>query len=631
MAFNSYDKFAGKSKERMYWFEAQSDEDLYNSVFDTVKDIKKRQFYKSEQNLRYLRLYNNNANKGVFVSDFSAKSKMQMLSLNVVQSLCDTVTNNIGKNKPKVTFLTNSGDYYMQERAKKLDMFTAGQFSMTDVYKKSPITLKRGCVFGDGFVKPYKDGSEICLDKVNPEEVLVDEREGDCPRTFYQLKLVSKKWMQQLYSDKAGKIGEITSEVYKDLYFGGFDLVENELVPVVEAWRLPSRKDAKDGRHCIVLSNCMLLDESYDYQYSPFVKLPFSEGIIGYWGVGVAELLTGIQYEINKTLKRIQQSIHLMAIPRVFYEYGSDIVEEHWNNEVGSMVGYQGNAPMVITPQTVGQEVFSHLNYLYQKAFEIVGASQMSAGGAKLPGLNSGEAIRTFRDVETARFAVLQEQYDEFHLEIARRYVDIAKEISEEDKSFSVITKDSSEGVVRIKWSDVNLKDDEYILQLYPTNLLPTEPAGKLSTVVEMTKSGFFSKEEAISLLDYPDIKPIINIKKAKQDDIMKTIFTMVKEGKYLPPEPDQDLALGIEYCQAYYLDLRLKKVPIDRLNLLQQWKSDAYEILFGQQEEVNMAPENQELIPSEIPESAPAIDDALLNQLPDSPMGQMENQELPT
>lgn len=630
MAFDTRDGIEKSKNVNCYWFEAQGDEELYNSVFSTVKDITKRQVYRSEQNLRYLRLYNNNAHKGVFISDFSAKSKMQMLSLNVVQSLCDTVTNNIGKNKPKVTFLTNSGDYFLQERAKKLDMFTMGQFSMTDVYKKSPITLKRGCVFGDGFVKPYRDNGEICLDKVNPEEIKVDDREGDNPRSFYQVKLVSKKWMSQLYSSKAEKIEKISQESFKDLFFGGFDMFENELIPVIEAWRLPSRKGANDGRHCIVLDNCVLLDEKYTKLYNPFVKLPFSEGIIGWWGVGIAELLTGLQYEINKTLKRIQQSIHLMAVPRVFYEYGSEIVEEHWNNDVGSMVGYQGNPPVVITPQTVGQEVFAHLDYLYQKSFEIIGASQMSAGGAKLPGLDSGEAIRTFRDVETARFAVLQEMYDEFHLEIARRYVDLAKDIAKEDPSFSVITKDSSEGVVRIKWNEVNLDEDEYLLQLYPTNLLPTEPAGKLSTVVEMTKSGFFSKEEAISLLDYPDIKPILNIKKAKQDDITKTIFTMVKKGVYLPPEPDQDLALGIEYCQAHYLDLRLKKVPVERLNLLQQWKSDAYDILFGQNDQIQEGPENQALTEGNIPpDEVPNLDERLMTDLPEDRLPEVQDPTL--
>ena len=624
MAFN-YDKYGDKNKkDRSYWFEAQDEQELCELVFDTVKEINNRQFYRSDQNLRYLRLYNNNTSRGVFVSDFSAKSKMQMLSLNVVQSLCDTVTNNIGKNKPKVTFLTSSGDYFMQERAKKLDMFISGQFQMTDVYEKSPITLKRSCVFGTGFVKPYNDNGEICLDKINPEEVKVDDREGDNPRSIYQCKLVSRKFMQQLYPDKHEKIGEITHEAYKDLFFGGFDVLDNDLIPVIEAWRLPSRKGANDGRHSIVLSNCQLLDEKYKRQYLPFVKQCFSESILGWWGTGIAELLTGIQYEIDKTLKRIQQSIHLMSIPRVFYEYGSEIVEEHFNNDIGSLVGYSGTMPMIVTPQTVGQEVFSHLDYLYRKSFEIIGSSQMSAGGAKLPGLDSGEAIRTFRDVETSRFAVLQENYDKFHLEIARRYVDIAKDIYEKDKSFSVITKDSSEGVVKIKWGEVNLHEDEYILQLYPTNLLPTEPAGRLSTVVEMTKSGIFSKEEAIDLLDYPDIKEKLNLKKAKLDDIERTIAVMIKDGLYLPPEPDQDLALGIEYCQAKYLELRYKKVPVDRLNLLQQWKSDAYDILFGNQDTIqDTEPMNnlgQEIIP---PDDVPDMSENLMVDLPEDRLPQ--------
>lgn len=582
---SSYDKFDNMKDETVYWFEADSDEQLASRVFDTVKQIQHRQYYKTEQNLRYYRLYSNQGNKGTFVNEFSLKTKMQMLSLNVVQSITDTITSNIGKNKPKVTFLTDHGNYQMKERAKKLDMFTQGQFNTTGVYQKAPLTLKRACVFGDGYVKPYIQDGEIKLEKVYPEEIKVDEMELDDPRSLYRVKLVSRKLVMQMYPDKADKIKSIMPGSYKDLYMIGAESQIVDLIPVIEAYRLPSRKGATDGRHCLITLGCVLSDKPYKKDYFEIVKLPFSEGILGYYGVGVAELLVGIQYEINKTLKRIQQSIHLMAVPRVFYEYGSDIVEEHFDNEIGSMVGYSRTPPTIITPQTVGAEVFNHLDRLYQRAFEIIGVSQMSAGGQKMQGLDSGEAIRTFRDVETARFATLQENYDNFHLEIARQYIDLAKEIAEKDSSYSVLSK-SSEGTIKIKWKDVAMKDDEYILQMYPTSLLPTEPAGRLSTVIEMTQAGMFSQKEAMELLDYPDVKSITSIKNAKLNDILKTIFHMIEEGEYLPPEPFQDLELGIEYCQAYYLKFRLQDVSPEKLNLLTQWISDARAILIPPQME---------------------------------------------
>ncbi len=577
-----------KKYTKQYWFNAKSDEELANGVFDVIKDISKRQFYRTEQNYRYYKLYTNTDYRGVTVNDYSLNSRMSMLSLNVIQSITDTVTSNIGKNKPKVTFLTDDGDYKMRKRAEKLEMFTHGQFNKSKVYKTSPLALKRACVFGSGFLKPYIQDGEIKVDNVYPEEIKIDERELDNPRSIYQVKLVSRQMMIQMFPSKEEDIRAVRQNSYSEVFKVSTSDFSIDLIPVIEAWHLPSRKGAKDGLRALVIENCVLEQNSYDKCYFPFVKMNFSDDVSGWFGIGVSQLLTGIQYEINKTLKRIQQSIHLGAVPRVFYEIGSVSSKATFNNEIGSMVPYKRTMPQIITPQTVGAEVFNHLDRLYQRAFEIIGVSQMSAGGKKMEGLDSGEAIRTFRDVETARFAVLQEAYDEMHVELAEHMIDLAKEIAEQDPKYNVLAK-TSKGVVKIPWKEVNMKEDSYVLGAYPTSLLPSEPAGKLATTIEMAQAQLITPQQATQLLDFPDIKQVVNIQNAKMDDIEKTIYHMIDTGEYLPPEIYQDLQTGIEYCQAYYLMFRTQKVDQARLNLLTQWMSDANAIL--------TPPEDEEMI----------------------------------
>jgi len=576
----TYDKF---------WFEVDKKE-VPQYLFSTVRELLARQNYKEQQDLRNFKLYSNQKTDGFKIHNYTSQSQSNGLVLNVIQSITDTLVAKIGKNKPKVTFLTDDGDWSMRKKAEKLEMFIQGQFYKAKVYQTTPRILKRSCVFGTGFGQVYSENKEICFDNVFPGEIIVDDREAidGTTKTFYRIKYVSKVVLKKLYPEYekeielAGEVDDGHTYLNKDTFYASW------MVPVIEAWRLPSRKKAKDGRHIISLSNIALLDETWERDYHPFPMLKFSEKLLGFWGVGVAELLAGIQNEINNVIKRVSQSIHINSVPRIFYEYNSKLNKEYFNNDIGTCIPYKNTPPMIHVGPSVASDVFNHLDRLYQRAFEIVGVSQMSAIAQKPAGLNAAVAIRESHDIETERFSTLQSAYDDAHLEIARQFIDEAKDIAKKDRNFAVITK-SQEGTLTIKWKDVEMDEDSYIMQMYPTNLLPQQPSAKMEKVIELTNAGLFSKEEGTILLDFPDVKSITKLKTAKLDDIMLTIREMLDNGDYLPPEDYQDLMLGIEYCQSFYLMYKRQKVPQERLDLLTRWISDAQKKLAKAQQAMSM------------------------------------------
>ena len=50
---------------------------------------------------------------------------------------------------------------------------------------------------------------------------------------------------------------------------------------------------------------------------------------VGFFGQGLAEQLQGLQLEINKTLRTIQVSMHLVSVPKQLVEASSKLVSSH--------------------------------------------------------------------------------------------------------------------------------------------------------------------------------------------------------------------------------------------------------------------------------------------------------------
>src|SRR6478609_3503378 len=111
--------------DNMWW--KSEDKDLASSVFAYVGRLANEQAYVSDSNYRNMRLYGNvepYALRGY--AGYRAEQTSGIahrVTLNIVQSMVDTVVSKITKNKPRVTFLTDGGEWDQQTRAKKLTQY----------------------------------------------------------------------------------------------------------------------------------------------------------------------------------------------------------------------------------------------------------------------------------------------------------------------------------------------------------------------------------------------------------------------------------------------------------------------------------------------------------------------------
>src|SRR6185369_1592666 len=559
-----------------YWWEEKT-EAINKTVFGIVRYLDQNQAHRQQANLRNMRLYGNLNVLGMTANTYSHANAVwnafDRISLNIIQSCIDTVANRISKNKPKPTFLTFGGDYSLKKKAKLLDKYVQGQFYAMDIYNKGQKAFKAAEIFGTGAVKIYRDGNRICAENIFIDELQIDDSEaiyGE-PRSIYQKKYIAREVLARMFPKFESQINaapkaDSENQTNRNL---------SNHVLVVEAWHLPSGKDAGDGKHVISIETATLVDEEYKKDYFPFAFLKWNTLPLGFFGQGLSEQLTGLQIEINKILRTIQLSFHLLGSPAVLIGSESKIVSAHLNNEIGRIIKFSGMPPTIWKDNPVANQLIEHLDRLYNRAFEIAGVSQLSAQSKKPSGLDSGRALREFNDIESERFMLVGQMYECFYLDIAKQIIELSKEIYEDDKDLSVMVK-GKKFIEKIKWSEVDLEDDEYQMQVFPTSSLSQTPAGRLQDVQELIQAGFIDKAYALKLLDYPDLESFMSLANAAIEDIEETIEAMIDSGKYRGPEPFQDLVNGIKIMQSAYLKYKTEKVDQDRLELLIRWMSEA-------------------------------------------------------
>ena len=361
-------------------------------------------------------------------------------TMNVIQSCVDTLVSRITQSRPRPVFLTDGGDSKARKLAKQMNNFIQGEFHQSDAYKLGVEILKDAAAFaGTGCIHIYPGAdNKVKLERVLNTELLVDPNDAmyRTPRQLYRLKLIDRNVLAAEFPDHKARVAS-AENAYIDSASAEKSVAD--LVMVVEGWHLPSGPGAKDGIHTIACSQGSLFEEPWDKDYFPFVMLDYNPRLLGMWGQSLSEQLMGTQVEINKLLMTISKSINLIGVPRVFVENGSKVVKAHLNNEIGSIITYSGTKPEYSVAPVLPQELYAQLQRLVDYAYQQSGISAMSAASQKPAGLNSGQAIREYDDIQSDRFAELNKRYDQMYVELAYKMIDCARDIALDTGSYQTV------------------------------------------------------------------------------------------------------------------------------------------------------------------------------------------------
>ena len=565
------------------WWDGDS-ADRYLRVMNVVRRLMTWQQYRRAADIHWARMYSDTDYQSLTRQGYTpARFTPGRLTFNVTKNAIDTLCAKISKNQPLPMFLTSGGDFSSKRRARQLTKFAEAAFDASRVFETTPSVILDSCVYGTGFVQVYLSGKEIVVERVYPWEVIVDEGEGMYgePRSIYKMRWMDKLELASMFpdDDTVAIIAHCPTSPIDQRQAVGRDVVSDQIA-VVECWRLPSKKGGKDGRHSIVCLGGTLLDEAYDRDVFPLIPLRRQRPLVGYWGIGVAQEISGIQYEINVMAAKVQRSHHLMGGSIWLLPESAGIPTSVIDNGIGTVVRFKGQmAPQSVTTQPLHPQTYTHLMNLIPKAFEMSGISQLSATSQKPQGLNSGKAIQEYNNIETERFIIFGRAYEDFCIEIARHMIHWVRKLAAKDKDWALKIKKKTHLEI-VKWNDVEVDEDDYIIQVFPTAMLARTPSARMQQVQDLAAAKWITPEQAKMLLDFPDLESVIGPESASYRATERAIESILVSGKYVPPVSAMNLQQTRQMAQLAWVEAWTDELSEDRLDMLQRYIDQCTELM---------------------------------------------------
>lgn len=530
------------------WWEPSEEGLRHASVLAALESIRMRQSYRSDAFLHYARLYAGAKIDSLEIDGYACAGGGRYIAsditFNVVKNLSDTLTAKVTKSRPLPMFLTDGGDWSAQKKAKALGKFTEGLFDQCKVFEKTTSSCLDATVHGPGFVHVYEDGERIHVTKVRPWELWVDDAEainGE-PRTVYRARFANRRLIAAQYPNHRVEVMKANAGA---ALFGR----DHDMVEVIEAWHLRSSEKSTDGRYVVCVDGATLEESEWERDYLPFPRLTMTPPMQGYYGAGLGELLTGIQYEINFTAMRIQKAHEMMGGTHWVVQAGS-IEPKMMDNGHGTVWTVNGPQPQAITTQPIHPDAYSYLEMLKRYAAELSGISAMSSQSQKPAGVTAAVALNTLADIESERFIVFGRSWEQFHMEIARQMIDCARDLAKSNPDFATRAKKS--GMLReFKFKDVNLAETDYVMQVFPTSALARTPSAKMEQVNFLLSmpEPVIDSEEARDLLDFPDLEANRKLASAPRNVVKTHIESMLEDGESRDPVPESDLDWAYGHC----------------------------------------------------------------------------------
>jgi hypothetical protein len=596
-------KVRAKAKEKpalrdMRWW---AKPEPHQAVWDNFKRVGMRMRSTRAQDRYYTSLYDDEvltaASTGT-IGEFTP----QTMATNIVRRQVDTFVAKVSKNRPVPMGLTSGGNYSEQRRAKAISKFFEGILDEVGYWDTRTLRLRDGGIVGSGFALNYRVGRKMFHDRIFKREVRVcpiDAERGK-PRTMYIGRLVDKLMLAERFPKFADLIYEADADCGDGTWRTAHEEDTEHLALVIECWHLPSGENATDGAHVISISNATLRNDQYKRDVFPVSKFDFCPANAGYFGSGIAQQLEGLQYEVNSVGMRLQERHYLMGT-YVTREAGSTIEYEQIDNGTLTELVYDGKEPTFLTPQSSPPDLFNWWRELRTSMpAEITGLSNYATRSEKPQGIIAAKAIRMVSDSDLENLTPQGRSDEKDVIDTCWQFFDLAEEIyaetgketetaraqkkkKPEPYTISVETKKHGKSMLEdLDYEKVRIDKKHLKLRVFPTNFLRGTPEEQMQSVNEMIEAGFLSQDEAIILLDFPDLQRVLNLRTASRHLIERTLESFVEaedptaEGVYVYPEP----ALGLELCKALaimtWLDEKLNGAPEGNLDLLMDFYLDA-------------------------------------------------------
>jgi hypothetical protein len=493
---------------------------------------------------------------------------------NVIASNVDTATAEIAITEIRARFMTDGADWQQQRRARHLEWYAEEQQKLLDILGKCRLGFKEAAKKGTGITFVTEKHGAPCVEHVMVENLVIPEeecRDGRTPRQLHRWERVDADELIALYPKFIDKIESArNSRRGRRLVTSSRPLTSSTNdVLVLHSWRLPigtkGQKGYVSGRYAMTIESATLEDREYHKSCFPAAIMWWSERAESWYGIGGAERIAGIQRALNKRNWQIERVLDQNALLTT-YVRPADANLTIKTSRAGNIGVVKGDYPHTPNPPLVSAETYQSRHDLRGAASEEFGQTRMATHGAKPGGLDSGAALREFKDQTSQRFATQEEAFESFVLRTIELVLDVCKDLG--DAAPTTIRR-SRFGTRKIKWSDVDM--GEVRVQIQAAAALPRTPAGRQQFVLELAQAGIVSTEAAARLLQHPDAEREISLFVAAIEAI-EYDFDAIADGETVVPEPFHHHEACVTRGQREYLQWRNNGAPEEVLENLRQY-----------------------------------------------------------
>jgi hypothetical protein len=331
----------------------------------------------------------------------------------------------------------------------------------------------------------------------------------------------------------------------------------------------------------------------YKWTHWPGIEWRWNPEPIGFHGSGIPAEGAQTQFDVNAALLLVQKNLMTGGNLKILTEKGTQILDAHLTNTVGTRINYVGQPPTFSVPYTIDQVVMSYIQFMAGQFYQNLGIPELYAT-AENPGASmSGKSRLVQNQNESRRFVTTQRRYDHaMSIDIAERILEAAEDCMDEYGDSEVMYA-GLRTMEPVSYKDVVGPRDSFDIQCFSASGLSNTPAGRFEEVQTFVAAGYYSPDEAQILMDLPSTGAMADDKRATLENIELRLAKIMDEGVFIPPDDGLPLEWALKRANMqvnraevmFYNDNPKRRIPEDNLRMLREWRDMVIDLIsLGQQ-----------------------------------------------
>lgn len=444
---------------------------------------------------------------GFMPANYSATLENDTPKFNVIKSAIDSVVSKISQARCRPFVNCNMGSHKTFMIARNLQSFLDSYCDVQNLNKKVAAILRDAMIFDTGYLFFNADSVEWL--RALPWDVYLDPQEVSG----------NGSELKNLYIEfrnfPLDQLDEDTKKLLTD--------DERERTYIIYSLYFNANTETK-----AIFINRRIKKIEKGYKKIPLIIFHYCEPLVGSSAISVADMLCGIQEQIDILLKKISEASRLSVANNYFVPKSLGVSASRLNNRIGNVIPINSAAEdiQVFNPEFINPQYMELLNDLIERAYNLVGVSQLSSQGKKETGITSGIAISTMESLENDRFELELHQYIDCFTNICKTMIEVMG-TSDKYKKDTLMVK--SRYTYETTWESVKEETDKLKLMFSSADLLSKDPNEKLKQLQTLAQAGLLPVSKIGQLMELPDIQSgfsfISNAENACQTVINKALY----------------------------------------------------------------------------------------------------------